>query len=107
MKSIEYSIISLESEILEEMYDYVDKEAEEKRLARRRCITLVCIPAVFIISFGFLTFSVVHDVQARARSDQKLEKVTCQENDMDCLTLLCPDGMGWDSEADMCRELPG
>ena len=33
MKSNEYSVVSLESEILEETYDYVDKEAEEKLLA--------------------------------------------------------------------------
>ena len=107
MGSSNYSIVILESEIVEEMYDYVDKETEEKLLARRRFIKLVCIPLVFIISFGFLTFSVVHDVQARARSDQELEKVVCQENDLECLTLLCPVGMEWDGVDHRCQELKG
>ena len=85
----------------------IDKEAEEKLLARRRCITLILIPLVFIISFGFLTYSVVHDVQARARSDQQLEKIVCQENDQDCLALLCPVGMEWDGMANRCQEIKG
>ena len=107
MKSNEYRVVSLESEILEETYDYVDKEAEEKLLARKRFIKLVCIPLVFIISFGFLTFSVVHDVQARASSEQQLEKIVCQENDPECLALLCPEGMEWDEGAGRCQELRG
>ena len=90
MRSNNYSIVSLESEIPEDVYGYVDKHTEEKLLARRRCITLVCITLVSIISLGFLTFRVVHDVQARASSDQQLAKIFCQENDLDCLALLCP-----------------
>ena len=107
MKSNKYSIVSSESEILEDMNNYVDSEAEEKLLARRRCIKLVCIPLVFIISFGFLTFSVVHDVQARAKSYKHLQKVDCQENDLDCLALICPVGMEWDDGAGRCQELRG
>jgi hypothetical protein len=107
MKSNTYSIVSLESGILGDIYDDTEKEAEEKLLARRRCIKLFCIPLVFIISFGFLTFSVVHDVQARARCDQHLQKIVCQENDLDCLALICPVGMEWDEEAGRCQELIG
>ena len=88
MRSSNYSIVILESEIVEEMYDDIDKEEEEKLIARKRCTKLVFIPLVSIISFGFLAFSIVHDVQARARSDQELE------NDQECLTLLCPVRMG-------------
>ena len=75
MRSNNYSIVSLESEILEDIYDDVDKEPEEELLARRRCIKLICIPLVFLIFFGTLTFSVVHDVQTRTRSDHQLERI--------------------------------
>ena len=93
MRSNNYSIVSLESEILEDIYDDVDKEPEEKLLARRKCIKIDCIPLVFLISFGTHTFSVVHDVQTRARSDQQLERIVCQESDLSCLALIYPVGM--------------
>ena len=107
MQSNNYSIVSLESDLAEDVYDYVDREAEEKLLARRRCIKLVCIPLVFIVSFCCLAFSVVHDEEARARSDQQLEKIVCLENALDCLSLICPVGMEWDDEAGRCQELRG
>ena len=68
---------------------------------------MVSIPALFLLSCGVLTTSVVLDVQARASGDLEWEEFSCQENDADCLALLCPDGMGWDMVADKCRELPG
>ena len=64
MRSKNYSIVSLESEIPEDVNGQVEKAEEEKLLARRRYMHLVCIPPVFIISF-----SVVLEVQARERSE--------------------------------------
>ena len=60
MENKRYSIVSIESDVIDEMFDYVDKEKEEKILARKRCITLVGIPLVFIITFGLLAANVVH-----------------------------------------------
>ena len=107
MKSNNYSIISMHSEIHEEECDDVDHEKEERRLARRRWIKLVSIGAVFLICGVILTLSVVHDVQARAGGDLEWEEFSCQENDEDCLTLLCPEGMGWDVKGGQCEQLPG
>ena len=89
MESNGYSIVSLDREIHEEMADHVDREAVEKRLARRRCLKLVAIACVFLICSCILTISVVHDVQARAGDDLEWDtQFACQENDEDCLTLL-------------------
>ena len=108
MESNGYSIVSLDREIHEEMADHVDREAVEKRLARRRCLKLVAIACVFLICSGILTISVVHDVQARAGDDLEWDtQFACQENDEDCLTLLCPEGMGWEGAGGECRQLPG
>ena len=85
----------------------LDRKVEEKRLSRRRCITLLSIACVFLTSCAILTISVVHDVQARAGDDLEWEEFACQENDEDCLTLLCPEGMGWEGAGGECRQLPG
>ena len=107
MKSAKYSIVSIESEVAEEMIEYVDRETEEKLLARRRYIKLVCIPLVFILSFGLLALSVVHDVQARALSAQQVEPTACSPTDLPCVSLLCPAGMSWSGESSKCEAEQG
>ena len=111
MAGSDYSTIRLNSDIHEDECDddddHVDREGEETRLARRRCITLISIAALFIISAGILIISVVHDVQARARGDLEWEEFACQQNDLDCLALLCPEGMDWDMLAGKCKEMSG
>jgi hypothetical protein len=106
MKGKDYITVRLNSDH-EDVCDHVDKEVEEKRLARRRCITLVSIAALFLISAGILTVSVVHDVQARAEGDLEWEEFSCQQNDLDCMDLLCPKGMIWDIAKSKCKEMSG
>ena len=102
MENNKYSIVSIESDVIEYMFDCVDKDKEEKILARKRCITLVCIPLVFIISFGLLAASVVHDVQARG------EHVPGGDGEEPSdLSLLCPAGMSWSGESSKCEARPG
>eukprot|EP00092_Neocalanus_flemingeri_P061443 GFUD01073863.1.p1 GENE.GFUD01073863.1~~GFUD01073863.1.p1 ORF type:complete len:170 (+),score=56.54 GFUD01073863.1:90-599(+) len=107
MAAKDYISLRLNSEIHEEDCDYVDREVEETRLARRRWITIVTIAAVFLVSAVILLISVVHDVQARNRGDLEWEEFSCQQNDLDCLALLCPDGMSWDMVAGKCKEVTG
>ena len=76
-------------------------------LARRRCLTLVSIPLMFTISLLLLTLSVVQDVQARARAEEMLEMVVCQEEDTECTALLCPVGMVWVEGGGGCEVVPG
>ena len=64
MESSEYTVVTT-GEIHEEESNYMSRREEERRLSRRRCITLLAISAVFLICSAILTISVVHDVQAR------------------------------------------
>ena len=105
MKGKDYSTLRLESEH-EDVSDHMDREGEERRLARRRCITMVAIASLFVISTVILTLSVVHDVKARA-NDPEWEEFSCQQSDPDCLDLLCPEGMAWDMVAGKCKEMAG
>ena len=108
MKSSNYRSVSLESDLQEERCDdHVDMEGEESRLARRRCFTLFTIVALFLVSAGILLISVVQDVQARASGDLEWEEFSCQQNDVDCLTLLCPEGMEWNMTTGQCKEMEG
>ena len=91
----------------EDCCDDVDVEAEERRLARRRRITVLSIVGVFLICGVILTMSVVYDVQARAGGHMEWEEFSCPGNDESCLSLLCPDGMGWEVGRGECAELPG
>ena len=103
--TMEYSTLRLESEH-EDICDEIQREVEEKRLARRRWFTLLSISFLFIISATILTLSVVHDTKARAK-DPEWEEFSCKQNDPDCLHSLCPEGMVWDMVEDQCREMPG
>ena len=105
MKGKDCSMLRLESEH-EDVCDHMVREIEERRLARRRCITLVAIASLFIISAVILALSVVHDIKARA-NDPEWEEFSCQQSDPDCLDLLCPEGMAWDMVDGKCKEMAG
>ena len=89
MENNKYSIVSIESGDIEEMFDYVDKDKEEKLLARRRYFKLFCIPFVFFLSFGLLVMSVIHDIKLRAKYDRQMKKNYCPGADLDCTALPC------------------
>ena len=101
------SIVSMDSLLHEDICDDEEREAEEKRLSRRRCMILVTIPALFLLSCGILTTSVMFDVHASAKGNLEWEEFSCQPYDSDCLALLCPDGMVWDMMAGKCRAVSG
>ena len=105
MKGKDYSTLRLESEH-GDVCEHMDREIEEKRLARKRSITMVAIATMFIISAVILTLSVVHDVKARS-NDPEYEEFSCQQSDPDCLDLLCPEGMAWDMVGGKCKEMAG
>ena len=102
---MDYSTLRLESDH-EDICDEMERELEEKRLARKRWLTLLAISSLFIISATILTISVVHDMKARAK-DPEWEEFSCKQNDPDCIHSLCPEGMVWDMVEDKCREMPG
>ena len=49
MESDSCSIVSFESDDVDEMFDYVDQENEEKVLTRKRYMKLAFIPMMFLI----------------------------------------------------------
>merc|ERR1719206_761298 len=102
---MDYSTLRLESDH-EDICDEMERELEEKRLARRRWLTILAISSLFIISATILTISVVHDMKARAK-DLEWEEFSCKLNDPDCIHSLCPEGMVWDMLENKCREMPG
>ena len=84
MESDSCSIVSFESDDVDEMFDYVDQENEEKVLTRKRNIKLAFILMMFLISLTLLTLSVLHDVKAESVTDEGEE-----------LDFVCPPGMSW------------
>ena len=107
MERNEYSVVSLDTELdeCEEVFEYVDKEAEEIRLRRIRKIKLASLVVIFIVSIGVLVFSVIHDLHLRTVLE--VEEFICQENDWECLDLLCPQGMEWDGAEQKCQPISG
>ena len=102
MKATDYSSLRLDEDICQDM----DREEEEKRLARRRWMTLASIASLFLISGTILTLSVVHDVRSRAK-EPGWEEFSCPAGDPSCLELLCPEGMVWDMVTSMCMSMSG
>ena len=90
----------------EDYCDDVEEEAEERRLARRRRITVLSIVGVFLICGVILTMTVVYDVQARAGGHMEWEEFSCPGNDESCLSLLCPDRMEWEVGRGKGAQLP-
>ena len=101
MYNTQVSIVSVNDDTYEMLLDDFERISAEKYLARRRCLKLIGIPVVFIISFGLLLFSVLHDNRSIAyEEDQGCELEDCQE-------LWCPVGMSWMGKQRGCEVITG
>jgi hypothetical protein len=76
-------------------------EAEGNRFRRRRRITLLAIVAIFAITAAILVLSVVHAELGRPQLGNYTE-FTCGVEDVECRTLICPQGYMWQQQTDSC-----
>ena len=63
------------------------------------------IITIFTMTTIILVMSVVH-VEMN-KSNVGYQELICQETDMDCFKLLCPQGWGWVKEKEECDILDG
>ena len=61
------------------------------------------IITIFTMTTIILVMSVVH-VEMN-KSNVGYQELICQETDMDCFKLLCPQGWGWVKEKEQCAIL--
>ena len=93
----------------------------EKSLQQRRKVKLSIIIMIFVISIGVIIYSVIHDIRRRngkmlsilkqtysvfsfTGSIIHLETLVCSQTDLECLSLLCPVSMIYNSEEGRCEE---
>ena len=76
------------------------KRAEQRILVRRRAIILSLI-IIFSVTTIMLVISVVHEeIKKRNNGYQDL---VCQDTDVECLELLCPQGWEWSRKREECE----
>merc|ERR1712062_477853 len=75
----------------------------DRHLEQRRKVKLSIIIMIFLISIGVIIYSVIHDVRRRNGSLIHLETLVCSQNDLECLSQLCPLSMRYNSEEDRCQ----
>ena len=79
----------------------IDWEKEETMLERKRKMTLLVIMLAFLVTTAVMVMSVVHVER------NKVMEVSCPENNVACLRLLCKwQARGYDGAED-CEEVAG
>ena len=77
---------------------------EKKILIRKRAVIL-SIVTIFSVTTIILVISVVHvEINKHHVGYQEL---VCQETDLECIKLMCPQGWGWVKEKEECDILQG
>ena len=80
------------------------KVAEHKIKMRRRAVIL-SIATIFSVTAIILVISVVHEEMNKHHIGY--EELVCQETDLECFKLMCPQGWGWVKEREECHILEG
>ena len=83
----------------------VDRKNAEHNIKIRRRAVIFSIITIFTMTTIILVMSVVH-VEMN-KSNVGYQELICQETDMDCFKLLCPQGWGWVKEKEQCAVLDG
>ena len=81
-------------------YPQVDREHAEHHIRRRRRAVIISIITIFTMTTIIMVMSVVH-VEMN-KSNAGYQELICQETDMECFKLLCPQGWGWIKEKEQC-----
>ena len=90
--------------------DYLDipavekKQAEHKIKVRRRAV-LLAIVTIFSVTAILIGMSVVHAEMNKRHVGY--HELICQEKDLDCFKLLCPQGWRWLKDKEQCSIVEG
>ena len=79
----------------------IDWEKEETMLERKRKMTLLVIMLAFLVTTAVMVMSVVHVER------NKVMEVSCPENNVACLRLLCKWQERGDDGVEDCEEVAG
>ena len=83
----------------------MDREHAEHHIRVRRRAVIISIITIFTVTTIIMVMSVVH-VEMN-KSNAGYQELICQETDMECFKLLCPQGWGWVREKEQCDILDG
>ena len=82
-----------------------DRSTAEHNIRVRRRVVIISIGTIFTVTSIIMVMSMVH-VEMN-KTDAGYHELICQETDLECVTLLCPQGWGWVREREQCAILDG
>ena len=79
----------------------------ERRLNVRRILKLLAVVLVFLVAAFILLFCVAYEIKKQEQLGLMVLDIVCAANDDDCIANLCPVGMTWSPERNLCSDLGG
>ena len=82
-----------------------DRKQAERNIEVKRRAVILSIATIFSVTAIILVMSVVH-VEMN-KNHVGYQELVCQETDVECFKLMCPQGWGWVKEREECHILEG
>ena len=86
-------------------FSSVERKEAEHNIKIRKRVVLLAIVTIFSVTAIIMGMSVVH--AEMIKHHEGYHELICQENDLDCFKLLCPQGWRWVKEKEQCSILEG
>ena len=83
----------------------VDRKLLERNIEVKRRAVILSIVTIFSVTTIILVISVVHVEMNKHHVGY--QELVCQETDLECIKLMCPQGWGWVKEKEECDILQG
>jgi hypothetical protein len=98
----EHSVLGGDTEgSYQECPHQVDRKGVEQRILIRRRAVILSLVTIFLVTTIMLVISVVHDEMNK--SNVGYQELVCQETDVECFELLCPQGWSWSRKKEECE----
>ena len=82
-----------------------DRKVAEQTIRMRRRAVIFSIATIFCVTAIILVISVMHEEMNK--HNVGYQELVCQESDLECFKLICPQGWEWDSENEECAIIQG
>ena len=82
-----------------------ERKVAEQTIRMRRRAVIFSIATIFSVTAIILVISVMHEEMNK--HNVGYQELVCQESDLECFKLICPQGWEWDSESEECAIIPG
>ena len=82
-----------------------DRKLAEQKIKMRRRAVIFSIATIFSVTTIILVISVMHEEMNK--HNVGYQDLVCQEADVECFKLLCPQGWEWDREKEECSVMTG